>query len=263
MPAGRMTLFPSWVRSLAPLVGADLRRRYAGSLLGGAWAVLAPVLEAATYGVVFGWVLGASASRGLPYAVLIASGLFPWIAFREAVEGCATLLPDNRWIRRSRVPLDLLVAKLVVTASVRAAIGLLVVLGFALATGRRPGAAGWLLPPVAFVLQAIGTFGVGRLVAPVAALAPDLRPTLVSALTLLTFASPILYPESAARGWLRTVLLCNPFTYLLRLYRTPAEPLAGAGLLGSLAVATSAALAMAALGGWVRERAWWRARDLL
>ncbi|HXY41663.1 MAG TPA: hypothetical protein VEQ10_18440, partial [Vicinamibacteria bacterium] len=91
----------------------------------------------------------------------------------------------------------------------------------------------------------------------------DLRPTLVSALTLMTFASPILYPESAARGWLRTVLLCNPFTHLLRLYRTPAEPLVGTSALASLAIATTAALITAALGGWVRERAWWRARDLL
>jgi hypothetical protein len=63
-----------WIHSLGPLVVADLRQRYAGSLLGASWAVLAPLIEAATYGVVFGLVLGMAGQATLPYAVLIAAG---------------------------------------------------------------------------------------------------------------------------------------------------------------------------------------------
>jgi hypothetical protein len=106
----RMSLLPKWSQSLAPLVVADLRRRYAGSVLGGLWAFLSPLLEVAAYGIVFGWVLGAGRGPGMPYAILIASGLFPWLWFRETIEGCSTVLSDNRWVRRSRVPSELLVA---------------------------------------------------------------------------------------------------------------------------------------------------------
>jgi ABC-type polysaccharide/polyol phosphate export permease len=258
-----MPSLPKWSRSLGPLVLADLRRRYAGSVLGGLWALVAPLLEVAAYAVVFGWVLGAGRGPGMPYVVLIASGLFPWMWFRETIEGCSTLLSDNRWVRRSRVPAELLVARLVLAAAVRALVGLLVVFGYAAVRG--PGASfdGWLSPFAALVLQAVGSFGLGLAMAPVATLLPDSRPTVVSALTLLTFASPILYPESILQGPLRAFLLWNPFTHLLRLYRSPIEPLSWPSFSLSIAVAGGAAAVSLAAGLAARGRLWWRARDLL
>ncbi len=258
-----MPSLPQWSRSLGPLVLADLRRRYAGSVLGGVWALLSPLLEVAAYGVVFGWILDVGRGPGMPYVVLIASGLFPWMWFRETIEGCSTLLSDNRWVRRSRVPLELLVARLVLAAVVRALVGLLVV--FAYAALSRPGASidAWLSPLVALALQAVGSFGLGLFVALVGTLLPDSRPTVVSGLTLLTFASPILYPESIVEGPLRTVLLWNPFTHLLRLYRGPIEPLPWPSLFASIAVASVAAAVFLAAGTAARGRLWWKARDLL
>ena len=253
---------PRWLRSLGPLVAADLRRRYAGSALGMLWAALAPLLEVGAYALVFGWILGAARGGGLSYLVLIASGLFPWASFREALEASATVLPDSRWIRRSRVPMDLLVARTTLTASPRAVVGLLVVYAASLAAPRGAGLGDWAWPIVAVLSQTLAAFGLGLLVAPLATLFPDLRPTLVSLLTLLTFASPILYPESLARGSMRLALLCNPFTHLLRLYRSPVEPLAGREVLLSGAIVVTTALALLAAGSWARARLWWKARDL-
>ncbi len=258
-----MPSLPKWSRSLGPLVLADLRRRYAGSVIGGLWALLAPLLEVAAYAVVFGWILGAVRGPGMPYTVLIASGLFPWMWFRESLEGCSSVLPDNRWVRRSRVPTELLVARLVLASSVRALVGLVVVFGYASLCGLGFSIAGWLAPLAALVLQALACYGLGLIAAPVATLVPDSRPTLVSALTLLTFASPILYPESMLQGPLEAVLLWNPFTHLLRLYRSPIEPLAWASLSLSVAVAGSAALAALAGGLAAQGHLWWKARDRL
>jgi ABC-type polysaccharide/polyol phosphate export permease len=258
-----MRLRAPWIHSLGPLVVADLRRRYAGSFLGASWAVLAPLIEAATYGIVFGLVLGIAGRTTLPYAVLIASGLFPWASFREALESSASVLADNRWVRRSRVPVELLVARLVLTTLVRASVGLIAVYGFAVARATHPGVLDCLGPLAAIVVQTVLAYGLGLCVAPLATLLPDLKPTLVSVLTVLTFASPILYPESLAKGALTTVLLCNPFTHLLRLYRAPAEPLAPETWVLSLAVAGGAALAAWGLGRAARARLWWSARDAL
>jgi lipopolysaccharide transport system permease protein len=258
-----MILLPTWFPSLGPLVRADLRRRYAGSFLGALWAILGPVLEVAAYAVVFGWLLGPAFRPGLPYAVLIASGLLPWISFRETIEGCSSVLPDNRWIRRSGVPMELLVARVLAASSIRAIVSLVVVFGFAAAAGPGASLLGWTWPLVALVLQALGAYGLGLLVAPLTTLYPGLRPTLVSLLTLLTFASPILYPEALAQGAMKTLLLCNPFTHLLRLYRSPVEALAWqAGVTSSL-VALGATLVCLAAGWAVRTRLWWRVRDLL
>jgi lipopolysaccharide transport system permease protein len=254
---------PPWLRSLGPLVSADLHRRYAGSFLGGSWAILGPILEAAAYAIVFGWVLGAARSAPIPYAVLIASGLFPWISMRESLEGSASVLADNRWIRRSRIPAELLVARLVLASALRALVGLAVVIGFAVWSARRPGLVGWIAPVVALALQVVGTYGLGLLMAPVGTLVPDSRPTLASLLTLLTFASPIVYPETMATGLARTVVLANPFTHLLRLYRSPIEPLGWTATLGSAAMAAAAAMAAVVIGYSARRRLWWQARDVL
>jgi ABC-type polysaccharide/polyol phosphate export permease len=155
------------------------------------------------------------------------------------------------------------VARLVLAASVRALVGLLVVFGFAAVSGSGASIDGWLSPFVALVLQAGGSFGLGLLMAPVGTLLPGSRPTVVSALTLLTFASPILYPESLVQAPLRAALLWNPFTHLLRLYRAPIEPLPWPALSLSIAVVTGAVAVSLALGLVARQRLWWRARDLL
>jgi len=258
-----MPLLPVWLHSLGPLVLADLRRRYAGSALGALWAGLGPLVEVGAYALVFGWLLGVAQQGPLPYVVLIASGLFPWISLRETLEGCTSVLPDSRWIRRSRVPMELLVARVLLASSTRAVVGVVVVFGFAAAAGARPGLMDWTWPLIALALQVLGSYGLGRLVAPLTTIFPDLRPTLVSLLTLLTFASPILYPESLAHGTLKTILLCNPFTHLLRLYRSPVAPLPWQVGVYSTGIVLAAVLVALVAGELARARLWLRARDLL
>jgi len=258
-----MTPVAPWLRSLPSLVSADLRRRYAGSALGAAWGILSPLVEVAIYGIVFGLLLGVAARSEMPYALLIATGIFPWASFREALEGSGNVLPDNRWVRRARVPRELLVGRLVAVAMIRSLVAVVVVIGYAAWTGSRPGPLAWCAPFLALAAQALMTFGLGLAVAPLAVILPDLRPTLSSILTLLTFGSPILFPESLARGGVALVLLCNPFTHLLRLYRAPVAPLSWAdGVVSSVVVVFSVAVALGA-GRFVSERAWWRARDAL
>jgi ABC-type polysaccharide/polyol phosphate export permease len=258
-----MRAAPAWTRSVATLTWADLRRRYAGSALGAAWAVAGPLLEVAVYTAVFGLVLRpATGGDGLGFALFVASGLLPWSALREALEGSAALLPDNRWIRRSSVPFELLVVRHVLAASTRGLVALVLVLAVATARGGWPGLPALLLPLLALALQTLTAHGLGLALAPLGTLHPDLRPGLTSALTLLTFASPIVYPDAAVPAALRAVLEWNPYTHLLRLYRFP---LPGQALPGPLDLAVALALPVAALaiGTLARRPLYWAARDRL
>ena len=261
--AVRAPTSPAWVRSVGPLVLADLRHRYAGSVLGGLWAAVGPLVEVAAYALVFGLVIRPRTTQdGLTYALFIASGILPWSALREGLESSAATLPDNRWIRRSLVPMELLVARQVLVASVRGACGLLLVVVAAFAMGQAAGALALAWPIAGILLQTAAVFGLGLIVAPLATLYPDLRPALATGLTALTFASPIVYPESLMSGAVRAALEWNPFTHFLRLYRFP---LGTASASGPLDLAVAAATTAALLGaGWaVRSRLWWAARDRL
>lgn len=258
-----MPLAP-WTASLGPLVRADLRHRYAGSRLGGAWAVLTPLAEVAAYALVFGWLARpASGLSRLSFVFFVAAGLLPWSALREALEGSAGALVENRWIRRSRVPMELLVARLAVASAVRGAIGVVLVLGVVLCRGDFPGLAALLLPPLALCLQVAASFGLGLALAPLAALHPDLRPGMTSALTLLTFASPILIPEPALPVGVRSAMEWNPFTHLLRLYRLPLAAEGGRVAAADVGIAVATTLLVLGLGLAAKRRFFWAARDRL
>lgn len=254
-----------WIRSLGTLALSDVRHRYAGSVLGGFWAIGAPLLEVGAYALVFGFLLpSASRGTGWSYAIFVASGLLPWTAVREALEASAGTLPENRWIRRSRVPVELLVARNVVVAASRAVVALVLVMAVSLYThGALIALRALPVLLLAVACQAVLCYGLGLALAPLGTLYPDLRPGLASVLMLLTFASPILYPESALSPWARALIEWNPFTHLLRLYRFPLAPPAG-GLGGAdLAWPAAAAGALVGVGVLLKNRFWWAARDAL
>jgi ABC-type polysaccharide/polyol phosphate export permease len=241
---------------------ADLRHRYGGSPLAALWALLVPLIEVAAYVLLFGFLLaGRVPQGGLAFGLYLAAGILPWASLREGLEGAAAVLHENRWIRRSAVPVELLVARQVVAALPRAAFGLVLVFGVAWGFGRTPGPS-WLLPVVALYLQTAAAYGLGLALAPLAALYAGFRPALASILTLLTFASPILYPETFLGERARAILDWNPFTHLLRLYRFPI--VANVSLDATdVAIAVAAPLVCMALGAFLKGRLWWAARDRL
>jgi ABC-type polysaccharide/polyol phosphate export permease len=263
-----MTLIPGrggahWARALGPLVLADLRHRYGGSSLSALWALAAPLVEVATYAILFGVILRPQVpTRGLGFALYVAAGLLPWASLREGLESSAAVLGDNRWMRRASVPLQLLVARQVLAALPRAVFGLVLVLLLSWWSGASPGPA-WLVPLLALYLQTAAAYGLGLALAPLGVLHTSLRPLLTSALTALTFASPIVYPESVLAGPVRAVVEWNPFTSYLRLYRFALAEPGGSPSVRDLAVALAFPLLCLALGSVARERLWWPARDRL
>jgi ABC-type polysaccharide/polyol phosphate export permease len=158
--------------------------------------------------------------------------------------------------------MELLVARQVLVSALRGACGLLLVLAAAFAAGYGTGVLGVLWPMVGLLLQTAAVFGLGLVLAPLSTLYPDLRPALATGLTALTFASPIVYPESLLSGPVRAALEWNPFTHFLRLYRFPLTSAADGGA-ADLAIAVSTTVALLAVGWGMRDRLWWAARDRL
>jgi ABC-2 type transport system permease protein len=263
-----MTLTPGrgrayWARALGPLVLADLRHRYGGSPWSALWAVVAPLVEVATYALLFGVILRPQVpTQGLAFALYVAAGLLPWASLREGLENSAAVLGDNRWMRRSTIPMELLVARQVLAALPRSVFGLLLVLLLAWWSGA-PGGPAWLVPFVALPLQTAAVYGLGVTLAPLAVLRSSLRPLLASALTVLTFASPIVYPDALLSGALGELVRCNPFTSYLRLYRFPLAAPHGLVTARDLAIAVACPVACLALSALTRERLFWPARDRL
>src|SRR5205809_7036261 len=73
------------------LIWRDLKVRYKQTLLGVAWVVMQPLLMTLIFTVFLG-MLARVPTGGIPYPLLVYSGLLPWTFFSSAVIGCSSSL---------------------------------------------------------------------------------------------------------------------------------------------------------------------------
>ncbi len=247
---------------LGTLTARELKARYRGSVLGFFWSLINPLLLLGVYSAVFGLILvPARAAGATPYAVFLVTGLFPWVWLSTSLlEGASSLLANAGLIRKAVFPAELL-PLVSVSANLVHFLFALPILGLALVTGRALGypVAGWgaLALPAVILVQLPLVAGLALGLAALTAHFKDVRDILANLLTLLFFATPIIYPLRAVPShWLRLAIRANPLTPFTLAYQQTlfAGTLPGASLwLQMIVVSLIAWLAGSWLFGRLRE----------
>ncbi|MFC1708260.1 ABC transporter permease, partial [Planctomycetota bacterium] len=102
---------PRYWRLVWTLLWMDLRGRYAGSVLGGLWAVAEPLAVVVVYVLVFSVFLAIKVPTGDGvggYGLFLCSGMLPWFAISATLSKAATSFPEHgAMIRRTPFPLAL------------------------------------------------------------------------------------------------------------------------------------------------------------
>ena|SRR5437867_12282898 len=240
---------------LKEMVVRDIRARYAGSGLGVVWAFLHPVLWMVLYTAVFSVVLRVPVEKGFAtFAEFLMAGLLPWMAIAEGISRSASALTDNAVVVKKAVfPVETLVLSVVLAAVVNQLAAFLVfgVYVFLLGHLSLP----WLLLVVpALVLQVLLTFGIGCFAATVTAFVRDAGQAIGILLTVVFFATPIVYPASLVPEKYRPFLEANPVTHLVSWYRA-AFTLHAVPEIRSIVYLTTFSLVAAVLGGVLFLRA--------
>ncbi len=240
---------------LKEMVVRDLRSRYAGSGLGLLWVFLHPILWMVLYTAVFSVVLRVPVERGFAsFPEFLMAGLLPWMAIHEGVARSTSVLPDNAvMVKKAVFPIETLVLSVVLAAVVNQLIAFLVFGAYVLAVGHF--SAAWLLLAVpTLALQVLLTYGVGCLAATATAFVRDAGHAIGILLTVVFFATPIVYPASMVPARFRGVLDANPITHLVSWYRA-AFTLHSAPDPGSVLYLSAFAASAALLGGVLFFRA--------
>ena len=206
-------------RLLKVFVVRDLREQYAGTLLGGVWALLQPALLVAIYWWVFGvvWSLKVPALRPgggeFSFVVFLLSGLLPWLAFQDAVNKSATaVLSRADVLRHGNFPVAVFPLARGVAAHVIFAIMLLLFVFTARSAvlQQHP----LMLPTLfaLFSLQLAAALGIGLVLAALTVYVRDIPHLLGMGLMGILFTAPILYPLSQVPEAMRALIWFNPYT---------------------------------------------------
>ena len=202
------------------------QQRFAGNVLV-CYGRLGPIAQLALFALVFVYIFRAR-DPGMPvvgYLEFLALGMWPWLAFSEAVtRATGAMLDNSALLSKVRIPPWHLVFARVFVAFAFHFLGFLIVIVALLAwgvslhtTGLSMLAAGWLL----LLVLALAS---GLLLACFAVFIRDLQQLLPQILTALLFLSPILYPAIGAPEWLQGWMAWNPLGAAIDLVRGPCSP---------------------------------------
>lgn len=244
--------FARYRHALWLLTRRDLKVRYSTSALGYLWSILDPLIMSGIYWFIFTQVFQRAAGTE-PYIVFLLAGLLPWMWFNSAVsDSTRAFLKSAKLVRSTAIPRSIWVASIVLGKGIEFLLSLPVLAIFAVLAGAQ---LSWevIYFPLAILLQAILTMGIGLIVAPLVVFFRDLERVIKLFLRFLFYASPIIYAFSDLPAAIQPWAAFNPLSGIFDLYRAAFFP---EELNWSVVgVAAGISVVVLAIGVWVFNRA--------
>ena len=200
------------------LIWRDIKVRYKQTVLGGAWAILQPLLSMVIFSVVFGRLAGLD-SDGVPYPLFAYAALVPWTYFSTTVgQATNSLVDQERLLTRVYFPRALMPAAPVLGGLLDFGIAFSLLLVLQSYYGVAPGAALVLLP--AFILLAVvAALGLGLWLSAMNVEYRDVRYVIPFLLQVMLFASPVVYSSTLVPDRWRFLLGLNPMAGVIEGFR--------------------------------------------
>jgi ABC-2 type transport system permease protein len=159
-----------------------------------------------------------------PYIVFLLAGLLPWMWFNSAVsDSTRAFLKSAKLVRSTAIPRTIWVSSIVLSKGIEFLFALPVLAVFAIIAGAQ---LGWEVVyfPLAIILQAILTLGIGLIVAPLVVFFRDLERVIKLFLRFLFYASPIIYAFDDLPAAVQPWMAFNPLAGIFDLYRAAFFP---------------------------------------
>ncbi len=190
---------------------SEIKKRYAGSALGIAWAFLYPLLFLLVYATVYSYVLkirytGLSTPE---YILIIFSGLIPYLGFNESVTtGNMSVVANSGLIKNTMFPIELVPVRTVLCSQTTQGAGMLILLLALLVLGKWYVTTPFIL--IIWFMQLLMELGMVWILSSINVVMKDLQNIISIIMLMLMMASPIAYPVSAIPDSLRTLMPINP-----------------------------------------------------
>lgn len=205
-------------------VKKDFSLLYKQTILGPAWILLVPFITTVIYTIVFGNIANLS-TDGIPKILFYMAGNALWSFFAECINKTANTFKDNAnifgkvYFPRLSKPIAT-----IISSAINFGIQMLLFACFwiyFIVTGQvHPNWLTILALPLVLLVMSCMALGCGIIVSSLTTKYRDLSIVVTFGVSLWMYATPVVYPLStAADGWMRTVLLLNPVTPMMELFR--------------------------------------------
>jgi ABC-type polysaccharide/polyol phosphate export permease len=224
----------------------EISFRFAGSVLGGSWALLGPVLLLGIYSLVFGQLFRQRADLSTEsYTFYVALGFWPWMMFADGLlRGMMAIQANASIVKKIAFPHVLLVVAAVSAVFLQHLAGYLLVLLLLITTGTGTIKPAGIPPAILQLLMLFGfTLGIAMILASLQTFLRDIEQAIVPVVMMLHYLTPVMYPPSLIPADYRWILDYNPLA--VSITRIRENLLAGPAVTTAdilLVVATFAAL---------------------
>ncbi len=206
------------------LAWKNITVRYKQAYLGIAWAVMKPAMLVLIFSLMKSFV--GIDSGDIPYIILTFAALMPWIFFQEAAsEGVNSVVGNASLIRKIYFPRVIFPLTSVITKLVELGINFLILAGLMIYYQMAP-TLYILWVPLIFVYTILVVLSVSMVGAAMNVYYRDVATALPVALSLLMYASPVIYPLTLVKEKLLINHAAGEWSNFLYLIYT-LNPLAG------------------------------------
>jgi lipopolysaccharide transport system permease protein len=205
------------------LVWRDFVAYYKQTILGPLWYIIQPILTTLVFTIIFGNIAKLS-TDGLPPFLFYMAGNTVWSYFSACLINTSNTLTANAGIfgkvyfPRLSIPVSIIISNLI-SFAIRLLLFLLF-LGYFLLTGSSIHPNWWILSlPFLVLLMALMGLGFGIIISSLTTKYRDLQQLVGFGATLLMYATPVIYPLSTIQGVWRYVIMANPMTPIVEVFR--------------------------------------------
>jgi len=204
-------------------VWRDFVAYYKQTILGPLWYLIQPILTTVVFTVIFGNIAQLS-TDGLPPFLFYLAGNTVWGYFASCVQNTANTFTANAvifgkvYFPRLTIPISVVLSNMI-SFAIRLVV-FLVFLGYYLIIGTDIQPNWWILslPLLVLLMAGIG-LGVGIIVSSLTTKYRDLQQLVGFGVQLVMYATPVIYPVSSLQGSWKWLLLANPVTPVIELFR--------------------------------------------
>jgi ABC-2 type transport system permease protein len=202
------------------LIVRDVTLRYKRSVLGVLWTLFNPLVTSLVLWAIFAKIFGGKLAPGVSYGQFVLSGILFSTFFSQGITLCADSIANSTGIlSKVAVAPEVFAFSAGIAAAINFLMGLIALVGLTFVIGN--GVA--LTAPLVIVMvicMVMLNIGAGLMLSLIYIRFDDARNIVNVLLMVLTYLTPIFYPETILGHQMKKLVSMNPLTSFIRIFRS-------------------------------------------